>query len=71
MRVLFSGDTLFAGGSFGRVDMGGNMQQLKHSLRRLATLDIEVLYPGHLEVVEGSEARESVRLAWEIAEEDY
>ena len=71
IKALFSGDTLFAGGSFGRVDMGGNMQQLKHSLRRLATLDIEVLYPGHLEVVEGSEARESVRLAWEIAEEYY
>jgi|Deesub1362B_J571_1020462.scaffolds.fasta_scaffold06924_3 glyoxylase-like metal-dependent hydrolase (beta-lactamase superfamily II) len=71
IKALFSGDTLFAGGSFGRVDLGGNMEQLKASLRRLAKLDIDVLYPGHMEVVEGEEARESARLAWEIAEEYY
>ncbi len=70
-KALFSGDTLFAGGSFGRVDLGGNMEQLKQSLRRLAELDIEVLYPGHMEVVRGKEARESARIAWEIAEEYY
>ncbi|WP_457554455.1 MBL fold metallo-hydrolase [Candidatus Pyrohabitans sp.] len=69
--ALFSGDTLFAGGSFGRADLGGNMQQLKQSLRRLASLEIEALYPGHMEVVRGREARESARLAWEIAEEYY
>jgi glyoxylase-like metal-dependent hydrolase (beta-lactamase superfamily II) len=69
--ALFSGDTLFAGGSFGRVDLGGNMEQLKHSLRRLAKLEIEVLYPGHMDIVKGEEARESARLAWEIAEEYY
>ena len=70
-KALFSGDTLFAGGSFGRSDLGGNMEQLKRSLRRLAALEIEVLYPGHMEVVKGMEARESARLAWEIAEEYY
>ncbi|NOZ59600.1 MAG: MBL fold metallo-hydrolase [Euryarchaeota archaeon] len=69
--ALFSGDTLFAGGSFGRADLGGNMEHLKRSLRRLAALEIEALYPGHMEVVKGREARESARLAWEIAEEYY
>jgi glyoxylase-like metal-dependent hydrolase (beta-lactamase superfamily II) len=69
--ALFSGDTLFAGGSFGRSDLGGNMEQLKRSLRRLAELEIEVLYPGHMEPAIGREARESALLAWEIAEEYY
>ncbi len=68
-RALFSGDTLFAGGSFGRTDLeGGNMRQLVESLRRIAELEIEVLYPGHLEVVEGEEARECVEVACEAAE---
>jgi len=67
--ALFSGDTLFAGGSFGRTDLpGGDMRQLVESLRRIAELDIEVLYPGHMEVVEGEEARECAEVACEAAE---
>ena len=47
--VLFTGDTLFRD-SCGRTDLGGNMDVLLTSLRRLAELpgDYEV-YPGHAE----------------------
>ena len=49
---LFSGDTLFADG-FGRTDLpGGNFEELRHSLRRLLTIDGSMrLRPGHGESV--------------------
>jgi glyoxylase-like metal-dependent hydrolase (beta-lactamase superfamily II) len=51
--VLFSGDTLFANGSFGRTDLpGGNHKELQQSIQRLASIDINALYPGHEEWVE-------------------
>jgi glyoxylase-like metal-dependent hydrolase (beta-lactamase superfamily II) len=45
--ALFTGDTLFRG-SCGRTDLGGDMEALLNSLRRLSALegDFEV-YPGH------------------------
>ena len=47
--ALFTGDTLFAGG-VGRIDLGGNAQDMRASLERLANLcgDYEV-YPGHMD----------------------
>lgn len=52
-RSLFSGDTVFPGGSFGRTDLtGGDQQLLVDSLERLAGLDVDILYPGHGEVTE-------------------
>ena len=44
---LFTGDTLFAGG-IGRIDLGGNAQEMRSSLLRLAGIpeDFEI-YPGH------------------------
>lgn len=52
-RSLFSGDTIFAHGGFGRYDFpGGNLEALYHSIQRLADLDIESLYPGHGPIVE-------------------
>jgi len=51
-RVLFSGDTVFTGGSFGRYDFpGGDRAALKASIERLNALDVEALYPGHGEPV--------------------
>lgn len=51
-RVLFSGDTVFTGGSFGRYDFpGGDRTVLAASIERLTTLDVEGLYPGHGEPV--------------------
>lgn len=51
-KVLFSGDTVFTGGSFGRYDFpGGDRVALAASIERLAALDVEGLYPGHGEPV--------------------
>jgi glyoxylase-like metal-dependent hydrolase (beta-lactamase superfamily II) len=47
-KTLFSGDTVFANGSFGRTDLpGGNSTTLKQSIHYLSKLDITRLYPGH------------------------
>ncbi len=52
--ALFSGDTVFSGGSVGRWDLEtGNYEQLLASVERLAALDIQSLYPGHESPVEG------------------
>ncbi len=46
-KILFSGDTLFCDG-VGRVDLPtGNGEALARSLRELAKLELERLYPGH------------------------
>jgi len=51
--ILFSGDTVFTHGSFGRYDLpGGVRQALLASLQRLTTLDVQAIYPGHGEPVE-------------------
>jgi glyoxylase-like metal-dependent hydrolase (beta-lactamase superfamily II) len=50
--ILFSGDTVFTHGSFGRYDLpGGNRAALLASLERLGTLDVRAIYPGHGEPV--------------------
>ncbi len=47
-RILFSGDTLFAGGAFGRTDFpGGDERELAASLKKLGGLGWRVLLPGH------------------------
>lgn len=46
-KTLISGDTVFAGGGFGRTDLGGNIEQMKNSLKRLSELDVQNLLPGH------------------------
>ena len=54
-KTLFSGDTIFAHGSFGRYDFpGGDAKQLRNSIEKLSNLDIINLYPGHENIVEGS-----------------
>lgn len=47
-RALFTGDTLFAAG-FGRIDLpGGNVDEMRRSLKRLLSLpDDLTAYPGH------------------------
>jgi len=51
-HVLFSGDTVFADGGFGRYDFpGGNLQQLHDSVQRLTHLSVDSLYPGHGPVI--------------------
>ena len=51
-KVLFSGDTVFPGGSMGRVDFpGGSSKDMRASLNRLAALDVEILCAGHMQPV--------------------
>ncbi|MFX1519698.1 MAG: MBL fold metallo-hydrolase [Promethearchaeota archaeon] len=66
-RILFSGDTVFAHGSFGRTDLppGGNEEDLLNSLKRLADLDVDVLAPGHMDVVKNGQLH--IRKSYEVA----
>ncbi len=64
-KVLATGDVLFRDG-LGRTDLpGGNGQVLKESIRRLSTYDVELLLPGHGDVVSGKQdvARNFSRVA--------
>jgi hydroxyacylglutathione hydrolase len=64
-ETLISGDTVFSGGGFGRVDLGGNMDDMRKSLERLSKLDIKYLLPGHGPAVE--DGSRHVKLAWEMS----
>lgn len=46
-KLLFSGDTVFAGGSLSEIGPSGNISDYMNSIQRLHTLKIEELYPGH------------------------
>ncbi|MCD1296051.1 MBL fold metallo-hydrolase [Methanocella sp. CWC-04] len=50
-KELFTGDTVFEGGSFGRTDIGGNPEHLINSLENLTKLDVSAFYPGHGNIV--------------------
>ena len=66
-KWLFSGDTVFAYGAFGRYDLpGGDLKKLVESIELLSKLDVENLYPGHEDVVEGN-AKESILESLRIA----
>ena len=50
-KVLFSGDTVFPDGNIGRTDMyGGSTPELVESITRLTGLDVNTMYPGHMEI---------------------
>ncbi len=52
-KVLISGDTIFYMG-VGRTDLpGGDVEKLAQSIKGLSKLPIEVLIPGHGEIVRG------------------
>ncbi|VVB93856.1 Metallo-beta-lactamase fold-containing protein [uncultured archaeon] len=68
-KSLFSGDTVFQDGSFGRTDLyGGNAQKLIESIKKLSALDVNVMYPGHGDIV-ASEANEQIKLSLMMARE--
>lgn len=49
-RILFSGDTVFPDGAFGRVDFpGSNSAELLVSLEIVSNLSIKTLCPGHMD----------------------
>jgi glyoxylase-like metal-dependent hydrolase (beta-lactamase superfamily II) len=65
-KVLFTGDTVFEGGSFGRTDIGGDSGAMLRSLEALTKLDVSALYPGHGGAVE-KRAKEWLLASYENA----
>ncbi|MBS7643884.1 MBL fold metallo-hydrolase [Candidatus Bathyarchaeota archaeon] len=64
-QILFSGDTVFPGGSFGRTDLPtGDSKAMMESLKHLLKLEVESLLPGHGDPVI-RKAAQHVRLAAE------
>jgi len=54
-KALFAGDVIFEQG-IGRTDLpGGSSDQLKNSIERLSSLDIEFLLPGHGTIITGTD----------------
>jgi hydroxyacylglutathione hydrolase len=54
-KVLICGDVIFDMNT-GRVDLpGGNGEELKKTIESLSTLEIEYLFPGHMDIVTGAE----------------
>jgi hydroxyacylglutathione hydrolase len=45
--LLFSGDTKFSQGGFGRTDLGGSDEEMRRSLAKIDSLDWKLLCPGH------------------------
>ncbi len=54
LKILIPGDVVYADYAIGRFDLhGANPDQLKKSLYRLADLEIDMLLPGHNQIVKG------------------
>lgn len=69
--TLFSGDTVFTDGGFGRFDFpGGSATALLQSLRRLTDLEVRGLYPGHGEPVDAGGDRH-IAAAYRILSGSY
>jgi glyoxylase-like metal-dependent hydrolase (beta-lactamase superfamily II) len=66
-RVLISGDTVFAKGTISDISKSGSYGEYINSLRRLNTMKIDLILPGHGAVSDGPE--EDMDRAIEAAEE--
>ena len=66
-KILFSGDTVFPEGSFGRVDFyKSNPEALVHSLELLTSYDVDFLLAGHMPPITRN-ANSSIRMSYSIA----
>ncbi len=66
-EVIFTGDTVFPGGYFGRVDgPTANPKQMMESLTKLSTLTPKTLLSGHGEPAVG-DAADHLKLAYSLA----
>ncbi len=66
-KVLFSGDTVFPDGNIGRTDMyGGSTPDLVASIERLTALDVEIMYPGHMEIT-GRDVKRQIEMSLRFA----
>ena len=64
-KSLFSGDTIFSYGSFGRYDLpGGNLKLLKKSIEKLSLMHVDNLYPGHEMYIEKN-GKNHVKMAFD------
>jgi len=53
-KILIPGDVVYADYAIGRFDLyGANGPELKQSLIRLAELEVDILLPGHNQIVKG------------------
>jgi len=66
--ILFSGDTIFAGGNIGRTDLGGNNKDLFLSIKKLTDLNVEMVYPGHGEIIAKNAGKE-ILSSFQLAED--
>jgi len=65
--ILITGDTLFPGGSFGRVDFPtGSPEKLVESLKRISEMDFEIGLPGHMNAMKHN-ARRSALTSYQMA----
>ena len=63
------GDTVFCDGGVGRWDLpGGNLAQLRSSIKQLAALELRSMYPGHGSYAEG-DAEYHLRLSTKYIQE--
>jgi len=54
MKILISGDVVYADYAIGRFDLyGADAAGLKESLMRLGELEVDILLPGHNQIVKG------------------
>jgi glyoxylase-like metal-dependent hydrolase (beta-lactamase superfamily II) len=54
MKILIPGDVVYADYAIGRFDLyGADASELKKSLMRLAKLEVDILLPGHNQIVKG------------------
>ncbi len=68
LGVICTGDTMFPGGSFGRVDFPtGDMRKLVASLKRISELDFEIALAGHMHAIVGN-AKRSAQLSYRMAQ---
>ncbi|NIO20429.1 MAG: MBL fold metallo-hydrolase [Candidatus Aenigmarchaeota archaeon] len=68
-KIMISGDTIFSDG-VGRTDLpGGSEEDLEKSIEKLATLDVEMILPGHGEPVLKSGKKAIKNIISSVAEE--
>ncbi len=59
--LMFTGDTMFSGGSFGRVDFPeGDAAKLVKSLKRLSEIEFQIAIPGHMGIVRQNAQRSAL-----------
>jgi hydroxyacylglutathione hydrolase len=65
--ILLTGDTLFPGGSFGRVDFPtGSPEKLVESLKRISEMEFDIGLPGHMNAMKYN-AKKSALTSYQLA----